>query len=190
MAYPSNAFQSATASTKDLEGESPVGIRWYAAYTTANHEKSVANQLSLRAMEHFLPLYESARRWKDRRVTLQLPLFPGYVFVRMTLRNRLQVLQTPGVANLVEFDGSPAPLPDEEIEALRSTLRKGVKAEPHPYLTVGRRVKLKSGTFVGLQGILKRRKGQSRLIVSVELIHRAVAIEIEETAVGPVESLE
>lgn len=187
MTYPSYALQSATAITKDLERQSPVGIRWYAAYTTANHEKSVTNQLSLRAMEHFLPLYESARHWKDRRVTLQLPLFPSYVFVRMSLRNRLQVLQTPGVANLVEFDGTPAALPDGEVEALRASLRKDMRAEPYPYPAVGRRVRLKSGTFAGLEGILKRRKGQSRLIVSVGLIYRAVAIEIDAVDVESIE---
>lgn len=162
-------------------------LRWYAAYTNANHEKSVAKQLGEREVEHFLPLYDAERRWQDRRVKLQLPLFPGYVFVKMAMRDRLRVVQVPGLARLVGFDGTPAAISDEEIEVLRSTLRKGVKAEPHPYLTVGRRVRLKSGTFAGLEGILKRRKGQSRLIVSVELICRAVAIEIDEVDVESIE---
>src|SRR5580704_16407215 len=117
--------------------------RWYAVYTSANHEKRVAEQLSVRNGEYFLPLYESVRRWKDRRVTLQMPLFPGYVFVRMALRDRLPVQQIPGVARLVGFDGTPAALPDEEIDALRTSLESGVRAEPHPYLTVGRHVRLK-----------------------------------------------
>src|SRR5271165_6388224 len=86
-------------------------VRWYAAYTSANHEKRVATQLKERAVEHFLPLYESVRRWKDRRMKLQMPLFPGYVFVRLALRDRLQVLQVPGVAKLVGFNGAPAELP-------------------------------------------------------------------------------
>src|SRR5262245_54744080 len=85
--------------------------RWYAAYTSANHEKRVSAQLGLRGVEHFLPLYASTRRWKDRKVNLEMPLFPGYVFVRMALRDRLRVLQIPGVACLVSFDGRPAPLP-------------------------------------------------------------------------------
>src|SRR5713226_5030593 len=93
--------------------------RWYAAYTRANHEKRVALQLRQRSVEHFLPLYESVRRWKDRRVILQMPLFPGYVFVRLALRDRLQVLQVPGVARLVGCSGLPTALPEEEIEALR-----------------------------------------------------------------------
>src|SRR6266852_6040144 len=94
---------------------------WYAAYTVANHEKRVAEQLGLRSVEHFVPLYESVRRWKDRKVRLQLPLFPGYVFVRLALRDRLRVLQVPGVARLVGFNGQPAVLPDKEIEALQTS---------------------------------------------------------------------
>src|SRR5216684_3137145 len=88
-------------------------LAWYAAYTSSNHEKRVAEQLVGRAVEHFLPLYQSARRWRDRRVELQLPLFPGYIFVRLSLRDRLQVLQVPGVAKLVGFGGIPTALPHE-----------------------------------------------------------------------------
>src|SRR2546421_12913356 len=105
--------------------EAQLEHRWYAAYTSANHEKRVASQLGERAVEHFLPVYASVRRWKDRRVTLELPLFPGYVFVRMELRNRLRVLQIPGVAKLVGFDGAPAALPEGEIETLRMSLDGG-----------------------------------------------------------------
>ncbi len=113
-----------------------------AAYTSANHEKKVAAQLDVRGVEHFLPLFDSVRRWKDRRVVLQLPLFPGYVFVRMALRDRNKVQQVPGVACLVGFSGRPAALPDQQIEALRCGLERGVGAKPHPYLTEGRRVQL------------------------------------------------
>ena len=91
--------------------------RWYAAYTCANHEKRVREQLEQRSVESFLPLYETVRRWKDRRVRLQLPLFPGYLFVRMAVVDRLRVLQVPGVVRLVGFSGQLAPLPDEEIES-------------------------------------------------------------------------
>src|SRR6266851_1881512 len=113
---------------------------WYAAYTSANHEKRVAHQLGQRSVEHFLPVYESVRRWKDRRKKLELPLFPGYVFVRMALRERMRVLQIPGVACLVGFGGAVATLPDEEIEGLKKGLSGGVRAEPHPYLKVGGKV--------------------------------------------------
>jgi transcription antitermination factor NusG len=117
---------------------------------------------------------------------LQMPLFPGYVFVRMALRDRLQVQQVPGVAHLVGFDGTPAALPDEEIDALRTSLESGVRAEPHPYLTVGRHVRLKSGPLAGIQGILVRRKGNFRVVISIELIQRSVAVDAD---VADVEAL-
>src|ERR1700690_825979 len=127
--------------------------RWYATYTCANHEKRVAEQLNERSIENFLPLYDSVRRWKDRRVELQLPLFPGYVFVHLALRDRLRVLQVPGVAKLVSFNGTPVALPQEEIEALRSSLAGGLRAEPHPYMKAGRRARVTAGPLKGLQGI-------------------------------------
>jgi transcription antitermination factor NusG len=154
---------------------------WYAAYTSANHEKRVAEQLGVRSVEHFVPLYESVRRWKDRKVRLQLPLFPGYVFVRLALRDRMQVLQVPGVARLVGFNGLPCALPDSEIEALKAGLASGVRAEPHPFLTVGRRVRVKAGPLEGLEGIVIRRKNRLRLVISLDLIHRAAAVEVEAT---------
>jgi len=154
--------------------------QWYAAYTSANHEKRVAEQLGVRHVEHFLPTYTSVRKWKDRRVTLQMPLFAGYVFVRMALRERLRVQQIPGVACLVGFGGLPTALPEEEMEALRARLAAGLRAEPHPFLTVGRRVRVKGGPLVGMEGILAKRKNRARLVVSVELIQRSMAVEIDQ----------
>ena len=159
--------------------------RWYAAYTSANHEKRVVEQLGARQVEHFLPVYASVRRWKDRRVTLQLPLFPGYVFVRLALRDRLKVLQLPSVARLVGFNGIPAALPKEEIEALRTGLAAGMCAEPHPYLLVGRRVRLRSGPLAGMSGILLRRKSRFRVVISIELIQRAVAVDTDTADLEP-----
>src|SRR5712692_8315886 len=104
--------------------ESYLEERWYAAYTCANHEKRVAKQLEERSVEHFLPLYGSVRRWKDRRVQLDLPLFPGYVFVRLVLRDRVRVLQIPSVVRLVGFGGLPTALPDQEMEAIRNGLQR------------------------------------------------------------------
>ena len=142
--------------TKELENEPdaiPVGelasapeflqARWYAAYTAPRHEKRVTQQMDERQIHCFLPLYRSVRRWKDRRKQLDLPLFPGYVFVHLALRDRLRVLQLPGVVQLVSFCGKPAALPDAEIEALRNGLEGNVCAEPHPYLAVGRRVRIR-----------------------------------------------
>jgi len=153
--------------------------RWYAAYTCPRHEKRVAEQLQQRAIESFLPLYESVRPWKDRRVRLQFPLFPSYVFVRIALVDRLRVLQVPSVVRLVGFNGLPTALPDREIEALRKGLADRKQLEPHPYLTVGRQVRIRSGPFRGLEGILIRKKGTWRVLVSIHLIQRSVLLDVD-----------
>lgn len=160
--------------------------RWYAAYTKANHEKRVAVQLGQRSLEHFLPVYESLRRWRDRRVKLELPLFPGYVFVRIALQERLRVLQVPGVARLVGFSGAPTPLADEEIESLRHAFVEGLRAEPHPYLKTGRRVRIVTGPLADHEGILKRWKGELRVVLSIELIHRSILVDVDASSVVPV----
>lgn len=159
--------------------------RWYAAYTYANHERRVAQQLAERRFESFLPTYRSVRRWKDRRKELQLPLFPNYVFVRMDLSDRIRVLQVPGLINLVIFQGQPAALEDGEVDRLRTGLGGEGRVEPHPYLTVGRRVKIIGGAFSGLEGILLRRKDRLRVVLSVDLIQRSVAIEVCESDIAP-----
>jgi transcription antitermination factor NusG len=159
---------------------------WYAVHTCANHEKRVANQLHEREVEHFLPLYHSARRWSDRRVELDLPLFPGYVFVRLELTARLRVLQIPSVVRLVGFGGLPVALPDSEMEILRAALSKRLPAEPHPFLTVGRRVRITGGAFAGLEGILKKKKGSLRAVVSLSLIQRSVAVDVDVADVAPI----
>jgi transcription antitermination factor NusG len=151
---------------------------WYAAYTRANHEKRVAEQLNQRRIEHFLPLYESVRRWKDRRMRLEMPLFPGYVFVFLALRDRLSVLQVPGVAHLVSFGSHPARLDADQMETLRKGLKE-LRAEPHPYLTVGRRVRVRSGPLQGTEGILLRRKNRYRVILCMDLILRSAAVEVD-----------
>lgn len=152
---------------------------WYAVYTCAKHEKRVAAELGARKVQHFLPLYSSVRRWKDRRVQLELALFPGYVFVRLALRDRLQVLQIPSVVRLVGFGGLPTALPDVEMEILREGLCQGLRAEPHPFLTIGRRVRITAGPFAGLEGVLKRKKSNLRVVVSLELIQRSVAVDVD-----------
>src|SRR5258708_1431472 len=139
--------------------------QWYAVYTCAQHEKRVAQQLYAHGVAHYLPLYEAVHRWKDRRKLVQLPLFPGYVFVRIPLRDRLDVLRLAGVVRLVGFNGAPTPLPEQEVEGLRRALTEGVRAEPHPYLSVGRRVRITRGPLVGREGILRRCKGSLRLLL-------------------------
>jgi transcription antitermination factor NusG len=158
---------------------------WYAAYTCANHEKGVAQQLERRSVECFLPLYESVRRWKDRRVRLRLPLFPGYVFVRFALRDRLRALQIPGVAKLVGFDGHPAPVPNEDIEAIRACLAGRHPVQPHRYLQRGQRVRVLSGPLAGLTGIVVREKKTTRLVVSLDLLMRSVSVEFDTADIVP-----
>ena len=139
----------------------------------------------MREVEHFLPLYSSVRRWNDRRVNLELPLFPGYVFVRLALRDRLRVVQIPSVVRLVGFNGLPTALPDEEIEILRSGLCENLCAEPHPFLAVGRRVRIVGGPFAGLEGVLKKKKSSLRVVVTLELIQRAVAVDVDIADIRP-----
>src|SRR6202022_1559696 len=160
--------------------------RWYAVQTCANHEKSVLQQLGQRTVEAYLPQYASMRRWKDRRVRLELPLFPGYVFVHLALRDRLRVLNIPSVARLVGFGGPPVALPDNEMEALRSSLARQLRAEPHPYLKTGRRIRVTSGPLAGLEGIIVRKKKQLRFVLSLDLIMRSVSVEMDEADVKAV----
>ena len=153
--------------------------RWYAAHTRARHEKSVARLLESRSIDFFLPLYEKMSRWKDRTVRLQLPLFSGYVFVRVALADQRRVLEIPGIARLVGFGGQPSDVPDIEIESLRSGLSGLRRAEPCPYLAVGRRVRLKFGALRGLEGILVKKKSSLRFVISMDLIQRSIAVEVD-----------
>jgi len=159
--------------------------RWYAAYTRAQHEKRVAAELGMRDVEHFLPLYSCVRRWKDRRVQLESPLFTGYVFVRLALRERLRVLQIPSVVRLVGFNGQPTALPDTEMEIMRSGLSQTPRVQPHPFLTAGRHVRITGGPFAGLEGVLRRKKSGTRVIVSLGLIQRSVAVDVDIADVRP-----
>jgi transcription antitermination factor NusG len=153
--------------------------RWYAAYTSPRHEKWVAGQMNDYRLECFLPTYKSVRRWKDRRKELELPLFPGYVFVRIALRDRVSVLRLPGVVQFVTFRGKPAALPDYDIESLRGGSQANVSLVPHPYLTAGRRVRVRNGAMAGIEGILIRRKDSLRVVIAIELIMRSVALEVD-----------
>src|SRR5579864_6032699 len=152
--------------------------KWYAAYTMPRHEKLVANQLTLRAVETYLPLYRAIHNWNGRKAEVDLPLFPGYVFVKMPITHRVRVLEQPGVVRLVGSSGKAISLPDHEIEHLRCSLAF-CKAEPYPFLAPGQRVTIKSGPMAGLEGKILRRKGKFRLVVSLELIQRSVAFEVD-----------
>jgi len=158
---------------------------WYALYTCPRHEKRVAEQIRQRRVSCFLPLYRSVRRWKDRRKELELALFPGYVFVHIAPQDRLRLLQLAGVVRFVSFNGHPAPLSDCEMESLMKGLTRGVRLEPHPYLTVGRRVRVRYGPLARSQGILVRRKEKFRVVLSLDLIMRSVCVEVDESDIEP-----
>jgi transcription antitermination factor NusG len=153
--------------------------RWHVAQTRSRHEKCVDAQLSRNSIESYLPLFDSVRKWRDRRTRLQLPLFSGYVFVRIPWRERLRVLKIPGVVRLLSFAGVPAFLEDAEVERLRKGLLQGLRAEPHPFLATGRRVRVRNGPLAGCEGVLKRWKDKTRVVISLEMIHRSIALDID-----------
>ncbi len=159
--------------------------QWYAVHTRARHEKRVAEQLVSRHIDFFLPLYQASHRWKDRLARLELPLFPGYVFVHLPLQERRRVLEIPSVVKLVGSRGTPTPLLANEVESLRSGLAAQLKAVPLPYLKIGHRVRVRSGPLTGAEGILVRRKDKFRIVLSIDLIMRSVAVEIDAADVEP-----
>src|SRR5277367_311524 len=137
------------------------GIPWYVAYTRPRHEKYIGYQLQERGVRSFVPLYASVRRWKDRRKRLELPLFPGYVFLQVTLRCRPDLLRLPGVVDLIRFQGRPVPVVSREMEALMQGLTAATVVHPHPYLQTGRKVRIQRGALDGIEGIFVQRRGQT-----------------------------
>jgi transcription antitermination factor NusG len=159
---------------------------WFALRVKSRFEKKTALHLEGLGLEPFNPLYRSRRRWSDRTKEVDLPLFPGYVFCRFDPNDRLPVLQTPGVVSIVGFGGRPAPVDEEEIAAIQAIVRSGAPALPWPFLREGQRVRLVRGALRGLQGILLDVKSDCRLVVSVTLLQRSVAVEIDRGDVEPV----
>jgi transcription antitermination factor NusG len=156
--------------------------RWYAVYTRSRHEKQVDLMLRRQSLETYLPLRRTWSRRRDRRVTVELPALPGYLFVRCVLYGevRASLKKTPGVVRLVENAGQPCVIPEEEIESLRLVLARSFDVEAHPYLNVGDRVEVVRGPFVGARGLLVRvAPGRHKLVVAIEWINRAVAVEID-----------
>jgi transcription antitermination factor NusG len=162
--------------------------QWFALYTTPRHEKHVSEILAQRQIETFLPLYRTTRRWKKSRpVDLELPLFPTYVFVRIAREARGAVLGMPGVLSIVGSGREPWAVPDPDIDAIRLGLQMG-KIEPHPYLTVGERVRIKAGVMTGVEGILIRKKNDFRVVLSLDAIMRSVAVEVDANDIESVKT--
>jgi transcription antitermination factor NusG len=168
--------------------ESGVAGAWYAIYTRHQHEKSVAQFLSAKGLQVFLPLYNATRRWKDRTVHLSLPLFPCYLFLRGMEGRWLDVVTTSGIVSVLSINGEPATIPESEIESVRRAVEWGNRVEPHPFLRCGDRVRVISGPLQGLEGILVRKKNLFRLVLSVEILERSAAVEVDVSAVERVAS--
>lgn len=160
---------------------------WFALYVKPRAEKVVSMIARNKGFEEFLPLYQSRRRWSDRYQSVELPLFPGYVFCRLNLECRLPLLTIPGVLGVVGTGKIPAPIDDAEIAAIQATVQSGLLAEPYPFLDVGQRVRLKEGPLAGLEGFLVEVRKHQRIAVSVSLLKRSVAVEIERHWVRPLD---
>ncbi len=152
---------------------------WLAVHTRYQHEGLAARSLAYKGFEVFLPVYISARQWSDRTRKRSAPLFPGYVFLRGELNRQIGILTSPGVLDLVRFEGVPAIIPDTEIEAVRQILARRLQVEPYPFLECGEWVRIKDGPLESLEGILVRHKRQFRLVLSVQLLQKSVAVEVD-----------
>ncbi len=177
-----------TSSTGLGEDKSLTLPRWYAVHTRSRHEKVVARQFSEKQIEAFLPLHTELHRWKDRYKEIEVPLFSGYVFVQFARgsERRQAVLKTTGVIRIVGFGQHDEPIPDDQIETLRRVLESDTLLHKHRYLRVGQRVKVISGALAGVEGILKRIKGNARLVIAVEPIRQAIAVELSGYEVVPI----
>lgn len=172
--------------TSEGEGEAQQSWPWYAVYTKHQHEKAACELLSGKGFEVFLPLYRAEHRWKDRIKVVSLPVFPSYLFVRTDFERKPEVLQTPGVFWLVESGGRPCEVPNSEIEAVRKITQSPTKAEPHPYLKCGDYVRVRKGALAGVAGVLVRVKNRYRVVVSLDLLHKAIAAEVDYSMVEPI----
>jgi transcription antitermination factor NusG len=161
---------------------------WFALTVAPRKEKITAHTLRKEGFEEFLPLYSSTRRWSDRIKRLENPLFPGYVFCRFDLRDRQTVLKTPGVVSIVSFGKLPEPIDESEMSALETVCRSGLTAAPYPTPPVGSKVRLQDGPLRGLEGIMVEDK-KTRLILSLTLLQRSVAVEIDRAWITPADVL-
>lgn len=159
---------------------------WYALHIKPRFEKLVTTQLDQKGYPTLLPTYTSQRKWSDRVKTLSLPLFPGYIFCRFNINARLPIVATPGVMRVLGIGRIPTPVNESEITAIQHIMDSCAQAEPHPYLTAGEMVEIESGPLQGLTGIIVRVKNSDRLVVSVSLLMRSVAVEVDQVAVRPV----
>ena len=158
---------------------------WFALTVRRQHERAAAQQLTVHSLEGYVPLYRTKRRWSDRVKTIELPLFPQYVFCRFSIQDRLKVIALPSVSTIVTFGGVPIPITQQEIDTLKRLTSEAFPLMPWPFLRIGQRVRVREGALTGLEGILVREKAAYRVVVSIEMLHRGVAVELERDMLEP-----
>ena len=174
----------------NLEGQTDSASHpWFALRVKSRSEKIVSTIARNKGFEEFLPLYQSRRRWSDRFKSVDVPLFPGYVFCRLNPEFRLPLLTIPGVLSFVGIGKVPVPIDDAEMAAIQTAIGSGLLAEPYPFLEVGQRVRIAEGPLTGIEGLLVEVRKQQRLAVSVSLLKRSVAVEIDRHWVRPLDAV-
>jgi transcription antitermination factor NusG len=163
-------------------------IPWFALTVKSLHEHAVAQCLEYKEFETYLPVFRSTRRWSDRLKSIEQPVFPGYVFCRMDYGRRVDVLRTPGVRSVVTIGSEITPISDLELENVRLMVAGGRSIEPWPYVQAGQRIRVHSGPFTGLEGILVTVPNSFRVVISIELLRRSVAVQIDRSCIAPVVS--
>ena len=158
---------------------------WYALRIRSQYERAVAAHLQARGYESFLPLYTCQRRWSDRFKEINLPLFPGYIFCRFNSLDRRPVLSVPGVVYVLGVGKIPVPIDETEIAAIQAAVKSGLPRQPWPFLEIGDRVRIEHGPLCGLEGILLGFRGHQRLVLSITLLQRSVAVQVDEAWVQP-----
>ncbi|HTM48834.1 MAG TPA: UpxY family transcription antiterminator [Bryobacteraceae bacterium] len=166
----------------------PACLAWYGLRTKSRFEKVAAAALAGKGYEHYLPCHRTRRQWSDRLIEIESPLFPGYVFCRLDIHQRLPVLTIPGVVSVVGIGRTPSPIPDVEIAAIETVLASGLLSEPWPYLPQGRRIRIEKGSLSGVEGVVvEHRKSEWRLVVSINILQRSVAVELDREWVAPIQ---
>jgi len=163
-------------------------LMWYALQVRSRHESGIAGFLAGKGYETFLPFYTCRKRWSDRVKTIEAPLFPGYLFCRFDAQERLPILKTPGVIQVVGSNRAPIPVDESEIQAIQTLVASGLPNQPWPFLSVGDLVRIESGPLRGCEGLLIEFKGNHRLVLSVTLLHRSVGVEIDSAYVEALQS--
>jgi transcription antitermination factor NusG len=179
-----NALYRASSDWKDAGAEGNPWP-WFALQARSRHENTVATQLQGKGYEPFLPVYKVRRRWSDRMKEIELPLFPGYLFCRFNPSDRLPILVTPGIVQIVGIGKNPVPIDETEIASIRATVQSNLPRRAWPFQQIGQRVRVEYGPLRGFEGLLLSIKGRHRLILSVTLLQRSVAVEVEESWVSP-----